>query len=114
MARHPGDFIGERRSAYFGFQLTPSERRNLERRAEQNGMLLAEYVRQYLPLGVPRRNRRQAQRSLDGTALIGELGRIGNNLNQLAKHANQTSRMPDEALLRSAIDELKSVFSRIV
>jgi mobilization protein NikA len=38
-------YAGERRTSHFGFQLTPSERVDLERRAEDRGMVLAEFVR---------------------------------------------------------------------
>ena len=45
MARLRATYGGERRTSHFGFQLTPSERTDLERRAEERGMLLAEFVR---------------------------------------------------------------------
>src|SRR6516162_6226960 len=45
MARLRTTYAGERRTAHFGFQLTPSERAELESRSEDRGMLLAEFVR---------------------------------------------------------------------
>jgi Bacterial mobilisation protein (MobC) len=115
MARTRTDYIGERRTEYFGFQLTPTERRNLVRGAEERGMLMAEYVRGYLPLGtLPNGTNHQQRRPPETVALVGELGRIGNNLNQLARRANETRRIPEETLLRAVINELKVVFGRIV
>jgi Bacterial mobilisation protein (MobC) len=88
---------------------------DLERRAEAQGMLLAEFVRACCLLnhasggtGTSRLRMREA------TALLGELGRVGNNLNQLARHANQTGRLPEAALLQDAISELKAALGRIV
>ena len=115
MARLRATYAGERRTAHFGFQLTPSERADLERRAEAQGMLLAEFVRACcllnhgsgdIPYSRPRMH--------DATALLGELGRVGNNLNQLARHANSTGCLPEAALLRDAITELKATLERIV
>jgi hypothetical protein len=115
MARVRATYVGERRTAYFGFQLTPQERRNLERHAEERGMLMAEFVRSHLPLGAPANDAgHQRRRAREIADLLGALGRIGNNLNQLAHHANETRRLPEAALLREAITELKAAFSRIV
>jgi len=115
MARTRADYVGERRTDRFTFQLTPTERHVLERGAEERGLLMAEYVRSHLPVALlPNGTNHQRRRSREIVALVGELGRIGNNLNQLAHRANETRRMPEEALLRSVINELKMVFGRIV
>ncbi|SEQ89390.1 mobilisation protein (MobC) [Loktanella sp. DSM 29012] len=46
-------------------------------------------------------------------SLIGELGKIGSNLNQLARVANTTGRLPDEAMLRRAADATLDLQRRI-
>ena len=53
-------------------------------------------------------------RLLEATALLGELGRVGNNLNQLARHANMSGCLPEEQALRDAIADLKTALNRIV
>jgi Bacterial mobilisation protein (MobC) len=115
MARHRADYVGERRTDHFRCQLTPSEKRNLETGAELLGVNLSDYGRRYLPLGkVPRRQPHHRQRDKIRAQLFGELGRIGNNLNQLARHANETGNMPALAALESCLQEIKSATSRIV
>jgi hypothetical protein len=115
MARLRATYAGERRTAHFGFQLTPSERADLERRAEERGMLLAEFVRACCLLNHAAGDTSATRpRMRDATALLGELGRVGNNLNQLARHANMSGSLPEETLLRDAITELKATLGRIV
>ena len=85
MARRPKGFSGERRSAFFGFQMTPTERRNLEQGAEAHGLLLAEFVRTCLPLGGAAKDNGRRRAAPEAVALVGDLGRIGNNLNQSSR-----------------------------
>jgi Mobilization protein NikA len=115
MARLRATYAGERRTAHFGFQLTPSERADLERRAEERGLLLADFVRAcgLLNHGADE-DAATRPRLPEATALLGELGRVGNNLNQLARHANMSGCLPEEEALREAIAELKAALNRIV
>jgi hypothetical protein len=114
VARHRRGFAGERRSEFFGFQLTPTERGYLERLAEASGMLKAELVRFYLPLGRPGNEPEWRRRDPDTAALVRELSRIGNNVNQLAHQANETGRLGDAAVLVEVMTELKAVLRRIL
>ena len=116
MARLQTNFSGERRSAHFGLQLTPSERAELERRAHTRGMLLAEFVRAccFVTEAPEAHTSRRRTRDATALALVGELGRVGNNLNQLAKHANQTGQIAEEVALNEAIADLKAALGRIV
>jgi Bacterial mobilisation protein (MobC) len=115
MARLRATYAGERRTSHFGFQLTPSERVDLERRAEDRGMVLAEFVRACCLLNHGAGEAPGSRPRLpEATALLGELGRVGNNLNQLARHANMSGSLPEETLLRDAITELKATLGRIV
>lgn len=116
MARLKATHTGERRTAHFGLQLTPSERADLERRAEARGLLLAEFVRACCFLTPPKEadTPRRGTRDATGLALVAELGRVGNNINQLAKHANQNGSIEDQAALREALRELKTALGRIV
>ena len=103
MARRPKGFSGERRSAFFGFQMTPTERRNLEQGAEAHRLLLAEFVRVCLPLGGASNDngRRRASRPRPWP-LVGDLGRIGNNLNQSSRAQKSFCRARDGGGYQSA------------
>ena len=113
MARLPRGFAGERRTEHFSFQLTPSERDHLERLAEARGMLRAELVRSYLPLPAANDDPRRRPEP-EKIAVVNALSRIGNNLNQLTKLANQSGRLPEEHALRELSAELKDAFRRVV
>jgi hypothetical protein len=114
MARLRANYSGERRTEHFGFQLTPSEKTELERRATEQGMLPAEFVRASLSLGGPPVADAGMRRDPATRELVGALGRIGNNINQLAHHANETGRLGEAALLAQVIEELKAALRRIL
>jgi hypothetical protein len=69
----------------------------IKKEAEAEGVTVSDVLRarvadeQVKPLNQPRRRRRETLEAGPKTdpALIRELARIGNNLNQLARHANQ-------------------------
>lgn len=115
MARLKASFVGERRTSHFGLQLTPSERAELERRAETRGLLLADFVRAccFVTEG-PGGQGQATPRDRVAPAVVAELGRVGNNLNQLARHANQTGEFAAGEALRDAIADLKAALGRIV
>lgn len=71
-------------------RLTPEERTSIDASAERAGLATGSYVRQTL-LGVPapRAVRRLMPDSRLLAQLLGQLGKIGSNLNQLAKSSNQ-------------------------
>jgi hypothetical protein len=114
MARPPANYKGERRTEHFGFQLTPGEKAELESRAKEQGLLPAEFARKRLALGGPPVADAGLRRDPGTAALVGALGRIGNNLNQLAHHANETGRLGDAALLAQVMEELKAALRRIL
>jgi mobilization protein NikA len=91
MTRLRATYAGERRTSHFGFQLTPSERMDLERRAEDRGMVLAEFVRACCLLnpgaGETAGTRPRLPRT---TALLGELGRVGTT--SISSRATPTCR----------------------
>jgi hypothetical protein len=123
MARLRRGYKGERRTEFIGFQVTPTERQNLDRLAEQGGMPKSELIRFYLPLGPdskPRQDivgndnkewRRAEPWKVEAVAAI---NRIGNNINQLAYNANQTGQVAELAELREVMTEVKAALSRLV
>jgi type III secretion system FlhB-like substrate exporter len=75
----------------FAIRLSPTERQKIEAKADHAGMKLSEYLRatalkQKIPRSVPKINRE----------IYIELGRIGNNINQIAKAANIAIKRGDK------------------
>jgi Bacterial mobilisation protein (MobC) len=70
-------------------RLSDEEHAVIDKAAERAGLVVSSYARQAL-LGapVPRQVRRPAVERRELVRLLGELGHIGGNLNQLAKAAN--------------------------
>jgi hypothetical protein len=78
------------RSAHLTIRFTPDERAAIDAAAERAGLTSGSYARQTL-LGAPqpRQVRRPPVERKELARLLGELGKIGGNLNQLAKATNQ-------------------------
>jgi Bacterial mobilisation protein (MobC) len=78
------------RSSHITIRLTPDERARIDADAARAGLTPGSYARQTL-LGAPapRQVRRPPVERRELARLLGELGKIGGNLNQLAKAANQ-------------------------
>lgn len=77
------------RTVSFTVRLLPEEKELLDEKAAHAGLKLAGYVRECCLGSAGKKSQRQS--SLDRQALsqlLGELGKIGSNLNQLAKRAN--------------------------
>ncbi len=82
-------------------RLTADERVALDAAADAAGLGPSSYARQAVMNAVGREAR--VRRRSDGLALalgraLGELGRVGNVVNQLARHAHGGGRVPSEAL----------------
>src|SRR5271154_3313719 len=111
MARYERTYSGERRTAFVGLHVTPSERAELEAAAAQQGANVSDYSRELL-------FRRSAaivagtRRNPEAATLARELSALGNNLNQIARHANTTGELPDLELLDELIELIKDALSR--
>jgi len=79
-------------------RLTPTERAELEKRAAAEGVTLSEYVR-----GVIVGHLRVTRARAADPRLIAELKRIGNNLNQIARHVH-THGVREVALLAELVE----------
>lgn len=78
------------RSTHITIRLTPEERASIDAAAERAGKMTGSYVRERLLDGpLPRQVRRPPVEKRELARMLGELGKIGSNLNQLAKSANQ-------------------------
>jgi hypothetical protein len=82
----------DRRTETLAFRLTPAERLRIEQAAVAAGRSASEYARELTLTG---RVVMQQRLALD-PASFDQLRRIGVNLNQLARLANQTKRLPPE------------------
>lgn len=80
------------RQALLGFRATPTEHAEIAARAERAGLTVSGYLRA-LAFGKDTPQPRAAKRPpVEKQALVNlsaELGRVGNNINQIARHLNQ-------------------------
>jgi hypothetical protein len=108
MAR-PRTSDDERRSEFLVLRLTPAERLTLVAEAERLSLTLTELCRQRVVKGrvVVHEHRQLAQRH------IFELGKIGVNLNQIARALNERQNL-NPATIESAIDELKTLIAGLL
>ena len=99
MPRYERNYTGEKRTEFLGFQLTPSERRQIEDAAKEAGVRLSDWARDLL---LARSTEAAAiMQALDAAAH--ELNAVGNNLNQIARHLNTTGELRDWGELREAL-----------
>lgn len=89
-------------------RLTPEERRVLEQRSAACELTVSTYMRRVALGAVPRQSAGTA-----GRATLYHLGRVGNNLNQLAHKANSTGRLTAERALLAALGELRALMREI-
>jgi hypothetical protein len=77
------------RTAHLTIRFTPEERGAIDEKANRAGLTSGSYARQEL-LGAPppRQVRRPPVERRELARLLGELGHIGSNLNQIARIAN--------------------------
>jgi hypothetical protein len=113
MPRYERSYSGPRRTVHLGVQLTPDERVELEKAAEQQGATISAYARELL-------FRRSAavvaatRRNPEAAALAAELRAVGINLNQIARHLNTIGELRDFGELREAIDLHKQAIIRVL
>lgn len=105
MPRYERTYTGEHRTEVVTVKLTPSERRELEDAATQQGApKLSIFVRERLFHRAPTRRNPEAKAIMDALdAAAFELNAIGNNLNQIARHLNATGELRDWGELREAL-----------
>lgn len=104
------------RTASVSARLLPSERAAIERAAEADGAAVATWTREALlhVAGAPVPPRRAARTDLARAVgrWTGQAGQLGNNLNQLARHANSGGRVDPDALDRLAA-EVRSLHTAV-
>lgn len=102
------------RTAHLTIRFTPDERAAVDQSAERAGLTSGSYARQVL-LGAPapRQVRRPPVERRDLARLLGEIGHIGSNLNQLARTSN-TGLPVTRDDLGAALTDLRSVRDAIL
>ena len=114
LGRYARRDASERRTAFLGIQLTPSERGTLDAAAAKDGAPnLSTYARELI-------FRRTAavvastRRNPEAAALLRELSAIGNNLNQLAHRANAAGYIRSEDDLLALLELHKRAIARLL
>jgi hypothetical protein len=94
--------------------LRPEQHQELSRKAEALGITIAELLRQSVGQKIDKVREPRAKRTVKQTdpALLYELHKIGNNINQLAKHAN-TNKALDRTIL-DALSRIENELKRFV
>jgi Bacterial mobilisation protein (MobC). len=104
----PRKQAAERRTIVYAIRLTPEERAEIDRRAAAVGVEASDYGRAMLLTG------RVVQRHnvTFPAPLLHDLARVGNNLNQLAKHLN-AGRAASPAAIEATRAELADLLDRM-
>jgi Bacterial mobilisation protein (MobC) len=97
------------RKKHLTIRLADEEREAIDVGAERAGLTAGSYARQIL-LGAPapRQVRRPAVEKKQLARLLGQLGYIGNNVNQIARALNSGDEADQEAL-QLALSELSAI-----
>jgi mobilization protein NikA len=103
--------VAEPRTKLINVRCSERERSGIEQRAEQAGLSVGAYLRvQALGAPGPRAVRRPPIERKELGRLLGHLGKIGSNINQLAKRYNQIGMFPgypEIAVMRREVGELR-------
>ena len=103
-----------RRTSHITIRLSQDERRALDQASERAGLMTGSYVRQVLfSAPMPRQVRRPPVERRELVRLLGELGHVGGNINQLAHLAN-AGRPADHFALLNALNGLAKVRDAIL
>ena len=93
-----------KRTPPFSLRLSREERAEIEKRAEAAGLSLGGYCKSVILGSPPRRFRRPQVDRVELARLLGELGRVGNNLNQLTRLAHSEGAIQITELKEALID----------
>jgi hypothetical protein len=102
------------RSKHLTIRLTPDERASIESAAERAGLTAGSYARQaIMGAPTPRQIRRPPVEREALARILGQLGHVGGNLNQIA-HALNSGMPRDRGALAQALDDLQQVRNAIL
>ncbi|HTV29785.1 MAG TPA: plasmid mobilization relaxosome protein MobC [Xanthobacteraceae bacterium] len=113
MPRYERSYAGERRTTSVRVKLTPTEKQALEAAAAPRGGNVSDYVREICLVrrgGAPP----EVRRNPEARRLMEELRAIGNNLNQIARHANVIGEVGSRDELSTTLRELQRAMARVI
>ncbi len=100
----------EQRTEYLRVRLTPEEMEQLKRDADTAAVSLSDVARaQLLNAPIPKRKYRRSVDHERMAEVLQQLGKIGGNLNQLAKVANTTGDLSHVRNIRELKAELEAI-----
>ena len=99
--------VSDAKNSFISFRCTAEERSKIDDAARQAGLSIGAYLRS-LALGSagPRAVRRPPIERKELARLLGHLGKVGSNLNQLAHAFNRERRIP-------GLDELNAIRQKV-
>jgi len=113
MARLRKNDKGDRRTAFLGVHLTPSERAEIDRRASATGYSLSDYSR--IILLSERKAPAPPVRDPEAIrALTVAIVREGTNLNQMAHHTNLTGDLPTRKALTDMLALIRASLEKVL
>ncbi len=114
-----GEEISKPKDQLLSVRLSSEEMTILRHRADGQGLRLSDYARQVLLKTKPPRSRLKVAASTRGELirLLGRLGSIGSDINQLSAVAVATGSTPQQAILEQSheallalLEELREIF----
>lgn len=94
-----------KRQSRVSIRLTSEEFAEVAKRADAAQLTLASYARaEILDSPPPRQARRPAVETENVARVLAQLGKIGSNLNQIARHMNSGNSIANETLARALTD----------
>ena len=91
------------RNSHLKVRLTATERSTLDEAAERAGLSLAGYARSVLLAAEPlRQSRRPPATKAELAVILGQLGKVGSNLNQLARASNSETVIAADELAHAS------------
>jgi len=114
MARPRKRDAAERRTAFFGLQVTPAERAEIDRRAALSGLHGSEWGRRMLLSDerAPAPGARDLAAAIN--ALLVEFVRQGTNVNQMSRHCNEHHEAPSHKLLAEMAAMLSAAIAKVL
>jgi hypothetical protein len=102
------------RRAFVPVRYSDDEKAEIHRRAERAGISASDYVRmQVLGMPMPRAQRRPSTEQKELARILGQLGKLGSNINQIAAATNSGNAPPPSYIAR-ALAELAEMRDAVI